>query len=90
MYEMGGVCIYVQESLNYMRLDLEKYCQDNNFEVCAIKINLDMKSVCIITIYRTPSGNVDLFLSKLYVVLRNLYTAVLEYIVCGDMNRLPN
>jgi len=26
MYEMGGVCIYVQESLNYVRLDLEKYC----------------------------------------------------------------
>jgi len=24
MYEMGGVCIYVQESLNYVRLDLEK------------------------------------------------------------------
>jgi exonuclease III len=31
MYEMGGVFIYVQESLNYVRLDLEKYCQDKNF-----------------------------------------------------------
>jgi len=69
MYEMGGVCIYVQESLNYVRLDLEKYCQDKNFEVCAIKIHLDTKSVCIIAIYRAPSGNFDLFLSKLDVVL---------------------
>jgi len=42
---MGGVYIYVQESLNYVRLDLEKYCQDTNFEVCAIKIHLDTKSV---------------------------------------------
>jgi len=42
---MGGVCIHVQESLNYVRLDLEKYCQDKNFEVCAIKIHLDTKSV---------------------------------------------
>jgi len=24
MYKMGGVCIFVQESLNYIRLDLEK------------------------------------------------------------------
>ena len=38
MYKMGGICIYVQESLNYVRLDLEKYCQDKNFDVCAIKI----------------------------------------------------
>ena len=42
---MGGVYIYVQERLNYVRLDLEKYCQDKNFEVCAIKIHLDTKSV---------------------------------------------
>ena len=84
MYEIGGVCIYVQENLNYVRLDLEKYCQDKNFEVCAIKINLDTKSVCIVTIYRAPTGNFDLFLSKLDVVLRNLYTGTLEYIVCGD------
>ena len=85
MYEMGGVCIYVQESLNYVRLDLEKYCQDKNFAVCAIKIHLDTKSVCIIAIYRAPSGNFDLFLSK-FDVIRNLYTATLEYIVCGDIN----
>jgi len=86
MYEMGGVCIYVQESLNYVRLDLEKYRQDKNFEVCAIKIHFDTKSVCIIAIYRAPSGNFDLFLSKLDVVLRNLYTATLDYIICGDIN----
>jgi hypothetical protein len=86
MYEMGGVCIYVQESINFVRLDIEKYYQDKNFEVCAFKIHLDTKSVCIIAIYRAPSGNFDLFLSKLDVVLRKLYTAHLEYIICGDIN----
>jgi len=83
---MGGVYIFVQESLNYIRLDLEKYCQYKDFEVCAIKIHLDTKSVCIIAIYRAPSGNFDLFLSKLDAVLRNFYTAALEYILCGDIN----
>jgi len=61
MYKMGGVCIYVQESLNYTRLDLEKHCQDKNFEVCAIKIHLDTKSVCIVAIYRAPTGNLIYF-----------------------------
>ena len=86
MYKMGGVCILVQGSLNYIRLDLEKYCQDEEFEVCAIKVHLNTKIVCIITIYRAPSGNFDLFLSKLDAVLRNLYTVTLEYIFCGDIN----
>jgi len=86
MYEMGGVCILVQGSLNYIRLDLEKYCQDKDFEVCAIKVHLNTKIVCIITIYRAPSGNFDLFLSKLDAVLRNLYTVTLEYILCDDIN----
>jgi len=83
---MGRVCIIVQESLNYVRLDLEKYCQDKDFEVCAIKIHLDTKSECINALYRAPSGNFELFLSKLDAVLRNLYTATLEYILCGDIN----
>ena len=43
IYEMGGVCIFLQESLNYIRLDPEKYCQDKDFKVCAIKIHLDTK-----------------------------------------------
>jgi len=32
MYETGGVCIFVQESINYIRLDLENDCQDKDFE----------------------------------------------------------
>ena len=33
-----------------------------------------------------PSGNCDLFLSTLDAVLRNLYTATHEYILCGNIN----
>jgi hypothetical protein len=31
-YEKGGVCIFVQESLRYVRIDLEKYCKDKDFK----------------------------------------------------------
>jgi len=38
LYEKGGVCIFVQEGLRYVRIDLENYCNDKDFEVCTIKI----------------------------------------------------
>jgi exonuclease III len=86
LYEKGGVCIFVQDSLRYVRMDLGKYCKDKDFEVCAIKIHFNTKSECIIAIYRAPSGNFDLFITKLDTILRKLYTATSEYIVCGDIN----
>jgi len=49
LYKKGSVYILVQESFRYVRIDLEKYCKDKDFEVCAIKIYLNTKSVCIIS-----------------------------------------
>ena len=76
----------MQESLRYLRIDLEKYCKDKDFEVSAIKIHLNTKSACIIATYRAPSGNFDLFITKLDTILRKLYTSTIEYIICGDIN----
>ena len=86
MYEMVGVCIYIQENLKYVCLNLEAYCQDKTTAVCAIKANLCTKSVCVITIYRAPIGNFELFLSKLDTVLRNLYTTTVDFISVSDIN----
>jgi len=54
LYEKGGVSIFVQESLTYVKIDLEKYCKDKDFEVCAIKIHFNVKSACIIYISIYP------------------------------------
>ena len=87
LYEKGGVsCIFVQESLRCVRIDLEKYCKNKDFEVCVIKIHFNAKSACIIAMYRASSGNFDLFMSKLDTILRKLYTVTTEYIICGDIN----
>jgi hypothetical protein len=69
-------------SLKYVKIDLEKYCKDKDFEVrvCAIKFHFNTKNACIITIYRAQSGNFDLFISKLGTILRKLYTVTTEYI----------
>jgi exonuclease III len=86
MYEMGGVCIYIQENLKYICLNLEAYCQDKTIEVCTIKVNLGTKNICVIAIYRAPIGNFELFLLKLDTVLRNLYTTTVDFILVGDIN----
>jgi hypothetical protein len=82
LYEKGGACIYLHTSLNFVKIDLNKYCKDKDFEVCAVKLNLSSNRLCIITIYRAPTGN----LTKLDIILRNLYTSTKDYIICGDFN----
>ena len=42
--------------------------------------------MCIITIYRTPSGNFTYFLQNFDNVLQFLYTPSTHIIICGDLN----
>jgi hypothetical protein len=64
----------------------KKYCKDKDVDACAIKLNLSSNRLCIITIYRVPTGNIDAFIIKFDTVLRNLYTSKQECIICGDIN----
>jgi hypothetical protein len=85
-YAKGGVCTYVHKSLNFENIDLDMYCIEKGFEVCALKLNLKLTQTCIITIYRAPSGNFNLFINELDLILRKLCNPALEYIICGDTN----
>jgi hypothetical protein len=82
----GSVCTYVHESLNFENMDLETYYIEKDFEVCALKLNLNLTQTCTITKYRAPSGNFNLFVNELDLIFRNLYNPTLEYIICGDIN----
>ena len=42
--------------------------------------------MCIITVYRSPSGNFNHFLQSLDTILQTLYTPALSFIICGDIN----
>jgi hypothetical protein len=56
---------HVQEGIHYEKLSIEKFCQDKNIEACAIKTKCDRKNVCIMAVYRAPSGNFELFLFEI-------------------------
>jgi exonuclease III len=82
----GGVCIFAHKNLNYITIDLGKYCKDQDTEVCALKLEYTSFNACIMAVYRAPTGNFNLFLNGLDGIIRTLYKADLKLIICGDIN----
>jgi exonuclease III len=85
-YEKGGVAIYIHKSMQYSNTDIVKYCKDKDIEICALKLTYYDQKICIITLYRFPSGNFDFFLQNLDSVLQLLYTSTLHITICGDID----
>jgi len=53
----GGVCIFVRNNLNYTNIDLSVYCKNQDIEICALKLELTLTNLRIMTVYRAPTGN---------------------------------
>jgi hypothetical protein len=85
LFKKGGTCIYVLNNLNNVNLNLDNFCYDKDIEACAISVNIKSFKICTVTIYRSPSGNYETFLSKLELILHKLYKDKVK-IVCGDFN----
>jgi exonuclease III len=65
---------------------LDRFCQDQNIEICALKIKINLINICIIAVYRAPTGNFKQFINSLDTVLKKLYTSTSQFIICGDLN----
>ena len=37
-HQKGGVCIFVKKDISYNCVDVVKYCEEKNLEICAIQI----------------------------------------------------
>jgi hypothetical protein len=64
-YKIGAnYCMHLHtKNLTFVNIE---YCKDKHFEICAVKLKLGSKRFCIITIYRVPTGNIDIFLTTRY------------------------
>jgi hypothetical protein len=82
----GGVCISVNNSINFSTLNLDDYSTDKDFEVCAIQVNLLSKQFFILTIYRSPSRNFSKFMMDLKHFLQLIYNPKIDFVICGDIN----
>lgn len=83
----GGVAIWCRQSLNVSRIDMARYCSDNNIEVCCVKwITSKKKVVFMILCYRPPNGNFELFYDNLSSILLSLYKPKVCMLLLGDFN----
>jgi len=64
-HAQGGVVIYTHNSLYSTTVNLSKYCTEKDIEICAVKIELQSIVLCILTVYRSPSGNFNHFLDTI-------------------------
>jgi hypothetical protein len=59
---------------------------EQDIEICALKLSFGTLNICVLTLYRAPSGNVSSFLLKLDTILQVLCTPKSHFIICGDIN----
>lgn len=86
-FKSGGVCIFLRNSITkYKVVDLSSLCVEKDFEVQGITISVDAYKVLILVIYRSPSGDINLYLKQLGSLLDNHYNKNLKLIICGDFN----
>ena len=85
-YKKGGVAIFVNNNIQSNIIDLEQFSKEKDLEVCALRISLPQKSLIIICIYRSPTGNFKYFINQLEAILYKIYKVETYIIVCRDFN----
>ena len=85
-HEKGGVAIFIQENLTFSNINILQHCKEQDIETCAVKLSFGALNICVLTLYRAPSGNFGQFLQKLDTILQALHTPNLHLIICGDIN----
>ena len=82
----GGVCIFAQNGLECSKIDVKKYCKDQDIEICMLNLNTTFFRLHITVAYRAPTGDFNLFLNRLDDSIKSIYKTNLNLIICGDIN----
>ena len=82
----GGVSIFIYRKLKYNVINIEEFNIDKDIEACAIQLDSTFYKLCILTIYRSPSGNFTNFLRHLDLILQKLFKHKYKIVICGDIN----
>jgi hypothetical protein len=65
---------------------MDRYSNENDIEIHAVKLHISLRTIIIVTVYRSPTGNRDYFLNNLEEVLNHIYNNTVDTILCGDFN----
>jgi hypothetical protein len=73
-------------TLKFTNINLNKFYKEQDLEVCAVKLQSSLANICILSIYRAPTGYCLYFLNGLDTILKSVYNINIEIIICGDIN----
>ena len=82
----GGACIFTQNGLICSKIDLKKYCSDQDIEICMINLQTTYTRLHIMVVYRAPTGDFNLFLNRLDDSIKSIYKTKSNLMICGDIN----
>lgn len=84
----GGVCLFVRQGIQFESVDTAAYCVEKHIEICAIQFKPTSRrgSVFLITFYRTPCSNLDVFITNLRLFLHDIFLPNATIILAGDVN----
>ena len=86
MHKCGGVCIFVQDNMHSTNINMDRYSNEKDIEICAVKLHILSCTIIIITVYRSPNVNVAYILNNLKAALNQVYNNTVDIILCGDFN----
>nr|CAI5834113.1 unnamed protein product [Callosobruchus analis] len=79
----GGVAIYIKQNLKYLVINLDV----RNFEILAIRLNLNNRNIIFATIYRPPGyTNIRNFLDEFDEIVSSFSMECDHLIITGDFN----
>lgn len=84
IYKNGGTAVFVHSKLNSQPLDLNHFNNEKHFEIAGVYIT--SHSVLVLSIYRSPSGDIDTFFNVLDKCLSHLGKLGIPIVLGGDCN----
>jgi hypothetical protein len=70
---IGGICMFIHNSVTFTTVNIDSYCLDQDTEVCAIHLNSVYDKLCILAIYRYSLGNFKTFLTNFDFILHKFF-----------------
>uniref|UniRef100_A0A1B6KQP0 Endonuclease/exonuclease/phosphatase domain-containing protein n=1 Tax=Graphocephala atropunctata TaxID=36148 RepID=A0A1B6KQP0_9HEMI len=82
----GGVGIFVKAGVISMALNVIEFCIEGHCELAAVELKLLRKRMIVITVYRPPSGNINIFFTQMTELLEHIFDTNKFIMITGDFN----
>jgi len=86
MHKCGGVCVFVQDNMHSTNINMDRYSNEKDIEICAVKLHILSCTIIIITVYRSPTGYIAYFLNNLEAAANQVCNNTVDIILCLDFN----